>query len=332
MLPEKFPQTDRYLSRIIATALAAPKVFLGAMTWEGFSLLATMSGLAPTDSGYYFMTGLGDFLGIFVASLILMHIQCLSGHEYMKELHSTILLAVASGIFAGSLWQFSVNLGVEDEFTFTETFFMVGSLGIAMVFLSFFLLRLANEALPENFRLILEPAFQKLPHDFQLAFTLGVADAFFVATDGSDFIDNWLSAFAIYSSTDLLTSLMLAGSSATVGFLCAQVLLIFTLDDTWVDTFHIKLVRSLSMLGEMDQLDSQSTSSEGGGTSSSSTRFAPAATKPSTDSILSLDKMTTGKEGTGAGHAGEDQPLLSAHGDSSNARRPRSESDNGIFF
>jgi len=332
-IPEHFPQTDKYLDRILGTALAAPKVFLGAMLWEGFSLVATMDNLQPTSPGYYFLTGLGDFLGILTACLILMHVQCLTGNEYMKELHDSLVLATVSGLFAGTLWQFSVNLGVQDSFTFTETFFLVGTLGFATVFLLLYIIRITNDSLPTEYRLRIDPSHEKVHHDFQLAFVLGVADAFFVTTDGVDFADDWLASFAIYPDTDSLTAVMLAGSSATVGFLVAQCVLIFFLDDTWVDKFHVKLVRSImsqTRLESMDDFDRDDWSP-------ANNNFVSSRKGSSSDSTLSLEGILSQSTGNLEGRGeGEQTPLLTTtHTTGKEDRKPRSGSEassNGLFF
>eukprot|EP01032_Pedospumella_encystans_P012407 gene12407-14358_t len=73
-------------------------------------------------------------------------------------------------------------------------------------------------------------------YDVQLAMGIGLADAFFVGTEGGFYTDNWLGHwFAVYPDTPVWKAMLLSGTCTTMGFLLCQNLQNMFSKDNWID-------------------------------------------------------------------------------------------------
>ena len=75
------------------TARASPKYFFGAFVFEGFCYIASKIGLSDASAGYYFMEGLGDFIGV-MFSFLIVTIVFYSPKDYYSQ-YECGLLSVA---------------------------------------------------------------------------------------------------------------------------------------------------------------------------------------------------------------------------------------------
>jgi len=235
------PSPERWLGRLVKALIIGVKVFFGALAWEGFALVALSIGQSADKAGYFFLTGLGDAVGYFVAHVLVMHATCLQygTNEYTAELHSGILLAVASGIVAGTLWGVWVLVfGPEYlALNFAEAFFFMLLLSFVFFAGTLMLLRWLNTTLlsPKS-RFLVGDVHLRWKFDVSLAFSIAVADAFFLSTSASSFSDaGGLAVFNVDSSTAAGVALAYSGATALIGFLLAQLVQNSVLDYTFVD-------------------------------------------------------------------------------------------------
>lgn len=240
----------KFFNRIILTLLICPSYFFSAFLWE-FAALYNIKLLHLTsyDAIYFLLTGTSAALGIFIARVVVMNQLHLSKECYLFELHSTIQSSLASGIAAGSLWQYSVNLSIKYEFSFTEAFIFVFTMSTVCYFMTTVAIRLLNTKLPVSYQLNFRPmSFTIIYYDFLESLTVGIADAFFVSTDSKQFNGSWLLYFNVNPNvTNTFFALCLAGSSASMGFLLLQTVFNLCLSDNWIDYLFVqntKLVKA----------------------------------------------------------------------------------------
>ena len=235
------PSPERWAGRLLKALIISVKVFFGALAWEGFALIALSIGQTADDAGYFLLTGAGDALGYFAAHVVIMHATCLhyGTKEYTAELHSGILLAVASGIVSGTLWGVWVLVFGPNylSLNFAEAFFFMLLLSFVFFAGTLLLLRWLNTTLlPPKSRLILGDVHLRWRFDASLAFSIAFADAFFLSTSASSFSDaGGLAVFNVDSSTTAGVAMAYSGTTAAVGFLLAQLAQNSVLDYTFVD-------------------------------------------------------------------------------------------------
>ena len=217
------------------------KVFFGALSWEGFALLAISIGQGSDTAGYFLLSGLGDALGYLLAHVLIMHLTCLQygTKEYTAELHSGILLAVASGIVAGTLWGVWVLVMGPDYLSldFTAAFFFMLVLSFIFFCGTIVVLRGLNAScLPPKARLLIGDISLRWKFDVSLAFSIAVADAFFLATAASSFSGaGGLAVFNVGADTSAGVALAYSGATAVIGFLLAQLVQNSVLEYSFVD-------------------------------------------------------------------------------------------------
>lgn len=233
------PTWRRLAGRMLKQFIAAPKIFFAAFAWEGFGLIATEVSLLTTSSaGYFLMTGVGATIGYFISHLIIMHLMCITPRttEYYGEMHTGLLLAIASGLFAGTLWGVwvwtgSAFLGT----TFTGMFFYMFAATFLVFYAALCFLRVLNSVLPSQLRMVLGDVDQLWRFDLTLSISVAAADAFFVATSSSLFPGSWLVVFDVTSETPVGIALSFSGVSSMIGFLIAQSLQNLVFEYTWLD-------------------------------------------------------------------------------------------------
>jgi hypothetical protein len=217
------------------TIRASPKFFFCAFGWEAFSILAIYLGVSSVSAEYYFLTGLGDFLGIllgFLAVTILFYQPA----AYNSEFQYALLVATAAGLVPGSVWQLSLNIAQFFTFNYTAAFFFVFMMSMAVFFAAVVVLRFLNDMLPDKHRLLWDGCRDAIWHDFLLSIAIGSADAFFTGTDTTMFKDNWLApAFGIYPDTSAVMAMCLSGASSLAGYLVAQAVLNLVVVENWTD-------------------------------------------------------------------------------------------------
>eukprot|EP01035_Chromulina_nebulosa_P019629 gene19629-25540_t len=230
-------RVDLLWDRTLGMFLAAPKMFLGSFFWEGFAMLASNS-LNLSDLSFWFclLTGIGTAIGIIVGHLGVVFLTTTKKVDIDIELHAVALLAVALGLFTGTLWQVSVNISKHLHLDFTQAFWFVGAVSTGYSFVSLTVCRYLNTIFPEIFRLQIKPVRETWYLDLLLSISVGAADAFFVGTsDISVFANDWLPGFAVRDNTSVFVAMLLAGSSSLCGFLVCQSIQNIILIDTWLD-------------------------------------------------------------------------------------------------
>ena len=125
------PSGEVWLVRLLKTLINATKIFIGALSWKGFGVLALSTGHTSISAAYYLLTGLGSALGFFVSHVVIMHLtwQEYGSKAYTTDIHGGLMIAIACGV-AGTFW------GVYVLFTgplylaleFVEAFFFAHSL------------------------------------------------------------------------------------------------------------------------------------------------------------------------------------------------------------
>lgn len=233
--PFGLPSWPSFLHRVLLTLLASPKYFFSAFGWEGFALLATdYLGLSTESAEYYVLAGIGAFLGLLISSIAIILALQLKGEDYTYQMHNSILVSLASGMTTGSLWQISVNVSIEEGFSFTEAFFFVFAISAASYFACTCVIRGANGLLPAAYRLHILPMTRiVIWYDIIQSLCSGSADAFFLGTDDTEFADGWLIAFNVSGET-VFVSMCLAGASGLVGYVVFQMLENLVLQDGWI--------------------------------------------------------------------------------------------------
>ena len=227
---------DKFEPRFYSMLLAIPKLFLAGFLWEGFSLMALSQGYDDRSAVYDISAGSGDFIGVIVGHMAVVLAAGIRGHDLLVEFHVALLLATASGICAGTLWQVSVNLSADGGLSFTAAFCVVTAFSFVSFFVSIILIRMFNARLiPTAYQLCISPPEPKLWHDFQLSVTLAIADGFFTGTTTNFSGVQWLSGFAVTDDMNAGLAMTLAGVCVTCGFLVAQTVQNCLVEDCWLD-------------------------------------------------------------------------------------------------
>ena len=236
------------------------------ITRLSFNTLILLSLLRT--SMYAFLTGLGDTVGVIIGGLMIILAFQYKGKYFYSEFHSTLHVAISSGIVTGSLWQVSVNFCIDQKLQFNETFWIVTSFSIVSYFTASILLRLLNQYLPDEYRLYIDKVNAvSIFNDFLFAITLGIADGFFVGTDIEDYPnDDWLIVFGIYPETSPFVGMCLSGASVLCGYLVAQSAQNLFLQNTWIDSDKKRdiIIRRASIIfgSQTDVPNSNSNSNE----------------------------------------------------------------------
>ena len=235
------PSAGRWLGRLVKALIVSIKIAAGAVGWEGFALLALSLGFTSSSAAYFLLSGLGDAVGYFLAHVVIMHLNCIpfGSPEYTAELHGGILLAVASGIVAGTMWGvWEWLLGADYlALSFAAAFFAMFALALIVFFCTLLLLQYANASLlsPESRLQWGEPS-ARWQYDLSLSFSVAAADAFFLSTSSSAFSDpGELYVFDVSASTPVSAALGYSAATALIGFLSAQLLQNSFLAYTWLD-------------------------------------------------------------------------------------------------
>ena len=181
---------------------------------------------------------MGDTIGVIIGGLLIILVFQFKGKHFYSEFHSTLHVAISSGIVTGSLWQVYVNFCIDEKLQFNETFWTVTSFSLASYLTASVILRWLNQYLPDGYRLYIDKVNESsIFYDFLFAISLGIADGFFVGTDVEDFPDDdWLIVFGIYPETLPFVGMCLSGASVLCGFLVAQSAQNLFLQNTWIDS------------------------------------------------------------------------------------------------
>lgn len=234
------PTKQAIITRFTSTLHACPKIFFASFAWEGFGFLCERSLHKSSETvDYYFMTGLGTFFGVLFAHLMTTFVlgSFINNRDMLvAEIQYGMLLAIASGLAAGTVWQFNVNTTESLNFNFTGAFFYVMAMAAFVFFIVTYILRRGNDFLPLHMRCQFESAsYSTLRNDFLLGLSIGAADGFFVGTDNAEFRAAWLPGFNVSHSTSVFAAMLLSGSSGLVGYLLMQTLQNLILTSTWTD-------------------------------------------------------------------------------------------------
>jgi hypothetical protein len=227
--------------RIFYTVLFSPKFFFAAFFWQAFGYIALSSGHSSTSPAYYLLTGVGTMLGVLLTSFVIIVTTKneVTRADFASEVHGALLVGLAGGITAGTLWQVSVNIAINGGFDFTGAFFFVYMMSGSSYFLSALLLRHMNSQwLPSKWQFSVAALSPPVVYqELTLAICVGAADAFFVGTDDRVLNYGWLTAFRVSRHTPTMGGMCLAGASAFCGYLICETLLncVFAEGILWLD-------------------------------------------------------------------------------------------------
>jgi hypothetical protein len=227
---------SKLYSRMLALLRVSQDIFFSGFLWQGFSLATSCDS---NTTAYFFITGFGSGVGAMFGHII----SNLTFKDNKPQLSSAVLLNSIAYFFAlflgtGTAWQKIVNICVNHGYNFVQTFFFVWMVTFLLFFATITILRTGNSLVKETFKLEneFETSLRRLYFDLQLAISVGLADAFFVATIKDTFPDNTLSpVFGVDSDTNAFTAMVVAGSSCLTGFVISQVVQNTILVDSWLD-------------------------------------------------------------------------------------------------
>ena len=226
----EIPTWEKFKYRcFILYVLCLPEVFLGGALWEGFGYACNCNIDSPS---YFFSTGFGGGLGALVGHLITSITLSDDGYPIIPriEVFHSIAYFFAILFGSGTTWQRIANDTKDYNMTFTESFFFMWTMS-ALLFLSMItVLRIINYQLYNVFFKEEDYYFpdrvkmkKRFLYDVQLAMGIGLADAFFVGTEGGFYTDNWLGHwFAVYPDTPVWKAMLMSGACTTIGFYCAR--------------------------------------------------------------------------------------------------------------
>lgn len=242
----EIPSIPKLYNRSIVTALTSPKIFFGAMLWQGFSYACNCN---LDSANFYFITGFGSALGTFLSSVALGLALKGSLDDFLNEFSHGVLYALPVFLGPGTCWQKNVNDSVDWKFTFTGAFFHMFLISTALYFPAVVFLRAINQYFikPKGIDTGIDTVEERIYFDFLLSLSIAFGDAFFMGTAAAQhFEDNWLApAFGVYDDTPVFTGMMWAGLSTLCGFLIIQTVQNLVLKDTWLDPKEMSKDESL---------------------------------------------------------------------------------------
>eukprot|EP01038_Epipyxis_sp_PR26KG_P005871 gene5871-8096_t len=228
------------------------KVFIGAALWELFSYICVddINQCSTSSTNFYFMTGFGEFLGIFIGEFVLVGLLQPMYAPYIIDKTQLQLLmnGLNKGLFSGliiffgigTMWQYNVNISHKLNCNFTQAFFYMFfiSLTVNLVSISFWRY-LHTKITNDYFHLkssLIDPIENSYWYDFQVSISVAMASSFFMGTSATEYVDNWLAPlFGVYSSTPLIEAVLLAGCSSWMGFILCQIIQNCFVVDSWID-------------------------------------------------------------------------------------------------
>ncbi len=243
------PTLDRFK---VTAEVTVSKIFPAGFGWQSSSILARdFLGYAPDTLGFALTTGLGDGIGVFLGHCAYNFAKKnATGDDSInmeRETQTGILLGSAA-FCSGTAWQPIVNALQAADLSFFQVF--AGTwVGCGTAF--YLGMRGARTILSGPFQHIMEPTFENSITDKSLSAAIGGATGFFVGTDTGEYyfsltrmmIFSPLSHYSvtfctaqaylpaqnflidivgIHDAIPAVTGCVIAGTSTSLGFTCAQ--------------------------------------------------------------------------------------------------------------
>ncbi len=207
--------------------MAVSKLFPAGFGWQYSSGIAEDTfGLEANDYGFFLVTGLGDFCGVFAG-----HFSYYLGKKILydrsivvgEQAHVALWLAAAA-FASGGMWQPFVNFfqACSGEGNHFNTHLMATMVGCGTMFYTG--LRVGRYFLSPVLTGIPACDYNNLRADAQLSVAIGGATACFVGTDVSYGDGNWLRPLVgVEDSFGTIHGCVLAGTSTALGFTTVQI-------------------------------------------------------------------------------------------------------------
>jgi hypothetical protein len=240
--PFELCSLEKFKARSWTLLVTCPGVFLCGFLWAGFSY---GSGCGTHSACYYFSTGFGSGVGAWLGH-ILTSVSFENGMPTVprQELFHAFAYFMAIFLGSGTTWQRIVNDTEYYNMDFNEAFLFVWLLSFLLFLTVLTALRIVNTLLRKrtgieellDIRDDIQSTTRRFYFDIQLAFSIGLADAFFVGTVSGFYGDNWLGpAFGVQSSTPVFEGMVKSGASTLVGFVVAQFIQNGVIRLAWLD-------------------------------------------------------------------------------------------------
>jgi len=203
------------------------KLFPAGFGWQLSSCYAEETfGLGANDTGFFFVTGFGDFCGVFAG-----HFSYYTAKKFLydpsiqwgEQAHVALWLATAA-FMSGGMWQPFVNFfqAVSGEGNHFNGHLMATTVCCGTMFYTG--LRLGRYFLSPVLTAIPAADYGNLRADAQLSVAIGGSTAYFVGTDVSYGDGNWLRPLiGVEDGMGDLHGSILAGTSTALGFTSVQI-------------------------------------------------------------------------------------------------------------
>lgn len=216
------PTLDRFK---VTAEVTVSKIFPAGFGWQSSSILARdFLGYSPDTLGFALTTGLGDGIGVFLGNCAYyVAKKNATGDDSInmeRETQTGILLGSAA-FCSGTVWQPIVNALQAADLSFFQVF--AGTwVGCGTAF--YLGMRGSRTILSGPFKHIKEPTFANSITDKSLSAAIGGATGFFVGTDTAYLpAQNFLiNIVGIHDAVPAVTGCVIAGTSTSLGFTCAQ--------------------------------------------------------------------------------------------------------------
>jgi len=199
--------------------VALSKFFPAGFMWQVGAVLTLSAGYSSHSALQYFLTGLGDCLGVFIGHSV--YKMCLHHVFRMKTVNVRLQVEVAailagSSFFSGAVWSPALNVCQGAKLHFWLTFAIVGAVCAAFFFCA---IRVMRVLLPKILPLkeYAKEGDTHLALDFLLAVGVFGSSALFVSTNVTYPDDPFQSFLGIVHDKSLY-GMVRAGMSTAIGF------------------------------------------------------------------------------------------------------------------
>jgi hypothetical protein len=239
--PVEAPGAPTKLGRFVYTAeVAVSKLFPAGFGWQLSSCYAeSVWGLGDTDLGFFVVTGIGDFCGVFAGHFTYYTLKKVLYDKSIvvgEQAHVSLWLATAAAM-SGGMWQPFVNFfqseGIELSFnsSMAATLVCCGSMFYTGLRGGRYFYSAVLTGVPRG-------NYYNLIADAQLSVAIGGATACFVGTDVSYMDANWLRPIiGVEDGMSNVHGAILAGTSTALGFGAVQSAqnVVYPMGRCWVD-------------------------------------------------------------------------------------------------
>lgn len=215
------------MRRVFVAQVAVSKLFPAGFGWQYSSGIAEETfGLGANDVGFFVVTGLGDFCGVFAGHFTYYTAKRILYDPSIRvgeQAHVALWLAAAA-FASGGMWQPFVNFfqACSGEGNHFNSHVMATVAGCGTMFYGG--LRLGRYFLAPVLTGIPKADYNNLRADAQLSVAIGGATGCFVGTDISYGDGNWLRPLiGVEEGFGNIHGCALAGTSTALGFTAVQI-------------------------------------------------------------------------------------------------------------